>query len=232
MWSEASQVFSLQLLAQISLLSDVKEYKKPELCVADRKVARVIEEWSYRQLREVYVSLADSTSYFNCPCSYRQHGKQTLTKKGSLADGLGQCALSRRGSMEGDTEAPVCLWRRRQEIRTDWNTHGHYDVSSKCGLPVKGTDLVSDDIIRNYWLYLEYVVMWSETFHMLILQISIYLQEACEIKASLGRENIFSIWSLNTALQKGNIPQPKVFFYYPGWLSLMYARIAYLRIQA
>lgn len=35
---------------------------------------------------------------------------------------------------------------------TDWNARGQYDVSSKCGLAVKGPELVSGDIIliTNY----------------------------------------------------------------------------------
>lgn len=33
---------------------------------------------------------------------------------------------------------------------TDWNSHGQYDVSSKSRPAVKGTELVSDDIIYNY----------------------------------------------------------------------------------
>lgn len=47
----------------------------------DRKVTRVVEERSYGQVRKVYVSLGDLMSYFNCPCSYRQHGKQMMTEK-------------------------------------------------------------------------------------------------------------------------------------------------------
>lgn len=69
----------------------------------------MVEERSYGQLREVYVSFVDLTLYFNCPCSYKATWKANVDREGGLADGLGQRALCRRGSMEGDTEGPVCL---------------------------------------------------------------------------------------------------------------------------
>lgn len=123
MWSEGSQEFSLWILAQLSLLSDLKEYKTPELCVTGRKVTRAGEERSYCQLEDVHVSLVDVMLYLDCSHAHRQHGKQALMEEVTWhLEGPGLCALRRTGGTGGATEAPVSLWRGRQEMGADW-TH-------------------------------------------------------------------------------------------------------------
>lgn len=68
----------------------------------------------------------------------------------------------------------------------------------------------------NYRLYLEYVVIWSETSHMLILQISVYIYSLRK-QTYLGTFPLceLQVWFC----RKGYIPQPKVLFCFVSYPS-------------
>lgn len=151
--------------------------------------------------------------YLDCSHAHRQHGKQALMEEVTWhLEGPGLCALRRTGGTGGATEAPVSLWRGRQEMGADWTHMASMVWAQSVGL-------LWGAWISVRWHHTQWLIIFRTCGNMFwdlpnvnYACFDIWLQEDCEIKASLGRESIFSRWTLNTALQKGLTYRNQIYF--------------------